>query len=59
MPATPLGREVRGEINDGGAERGSRGSSAADNFRFAPAIRHSTRKDNQPHRSALLRLQLF
>ena len=46
MPATLLGREVRGENDEGGAERGSRGSSAAENFRSAPAIRYSTYKDD-------------
>lgn len=41
MPARLLGRVVRREKNEGGAERGSRGSSAAENFRSAPAIRYS------------------
>ena len=58
MPARLLGREVREENNEGGAERGSGAFSAAESFRSAPAIRYSDYEVNQPQRSGLLRLQL-
>ena len=58
MPARLLGREVREENNECGAERGLRAFSAAESFRSAPAIRYSTYEVNQPQRSGLLRLQL-
>ena len=58
MPARLLGREVREENNEGGAERGSRVYSAAESFRSAPAIRYSTYEVDQPLKSGLLRLQL-
>ena len=58
MPARLLGREVREENNEGGAERGSRAYSAAESFRSVPAIRYSTHEVNEPQRSGLLRLQL-